>query len=196
MGNTIQSDHPHAGARLRSAVWMSVPILVAAAVAAGLYVFGTRHVPDYSISLFGQTAADTLPLKSWLGTGLLALAGVQLGLALWIYGRLPGAGVAPLRVVTGHRLVGACALLLTLPIAYHCAFAYGVQTHVDARVAVHSIAGCLLYGAFAAKVTVVRSERFPGWTLPLVGGTLVALVAVLWYTSALWYFDGYRLPIL
>jgi hypothetical protein len=45
-------------------------------------------------------------------------------------------------------------------------------------------------------VTVVRSERFPGWTLPLVGGTLVALVAVLWYTSALWYFNGYRLPVL
>jgi len=41
-------------------------------------------------------------------------------------------------------------------------------------------------------MTVVRSERFPGWTLPLVGGTLVALVAVLWYTSALWYFNGYR----
>jgi hypothetical protein len=142
MGNTIQPDQPDAGARLRSAAWMALPILVAAAVAGGLYVFGTRHVPDYSTSLFGQTAADTLPLKSWLGTGLLALAGAQLGLALWIYGRLPGAGVAPLRVATGHRLVGVCALLLTLPIAYHCAFAYGVQTHVDARVAVHSIAGC------------------------------------------------------
>ena len=24
-------------------------------------------------------------------------------------------------------------------------------------------------------MTVVRSERFPGWTLPLVGGTLVAV---------------------
>jgi hypothetical protein len=196
MGNTTQSEKPRPPARLRSATWLSLPLVVGAVVTAGLYVFGTQHVPVYSTSLFGQTAADTLPLKSWLGTGLLALAGVQLALALWMYGRLPGAGVAPLRTATGHRLVGACALLLTLPIAYHCAFAYGVQTHVDARVAVHSLAGCFLYGALAAKVTIVRSERFPGWALPLAGGVLVALVVVLWYTSALWYFNDYRLPIL
>ena len=103
---------------------------------------------------------------------------------------------ARLGSTTVHRAVGVLALLLTLPIAYHCAFAYGVQTMIDARVAVHSIAGCFLYGAFAAKLTVVRSGRFPGWALPLAGGTLVALVAVLWYTSALWYFNGYRLPVL
>jgi len=80
------------------------------------------------------------------------------------------------------------------PIAYHCAFAYGVQTNIDARVAVHSLAGCFFYGAVAAKLIVVRSRRLPGWALPLAGGTLVALVAVLWYTSALWYFDDYSLP--
>jgi hypothetical protein len=34
----------------------------------------------------------------------------------------------------------------------------------------------------------------PGWGLPLAGGTLVVLVAVLWYTSAFWYFDDYSLP--
>jgi hypothetical protein len=51
-----------------------------------------------------------------------------------------------LGMATGHRLVGLCALVLTLPIAYHCAFAYGVQTHVDARVAVHSSAGCFFTG--------------------------------------------------
>jgi hypothetical protein len=175
---------------------LSLPLVIGAAVTAGLYVFGTRHVPNYSTSLFGQTAADTLPLKSWLGTGLLGLAGVQLAVALWMYGRLPGVAVAPMQVATGHRLVGVCALILTLPIAYHCAFAYGVQTHLDTRVAVHSLAGCFLYGAFAAKVTIVRSERYPSWAFPLVGGLLVALVAVLWYTSALWYFNDYRLPIL
>ena len=75
-----------------------------------------------------------------------------------------------------------------------CAFAYGVQTDIDARVAVHSLAGCFLYGAVAAKLIVVRSGRLPGWALPLAGGTLVALVAVLWYTSALWYFDDNSLP--
>ena len=52
-------------------------------------------MPDYSgTALFGATAADTLPLKSWLATALLGFAVLQLGLALWLYGRLPGAGPA------------------------------------------------------------------------------------------------------
>jgi hypothetical protein len=183
--------------RLESLARLLLPVGFTLAIAGGLYAFGTRHVPDYSgTALFGRTATDTLPLKSWLATGLLALAVLQLGLALWLYGRLPGLGAA--RPPTGnvHRAVGIIALLLTLPIAYHCAFAYGVQTKVDSRVAVHSLAGCFLYGAFAAKLVVVRSRRLPGWALPLAGGTLVVLVAVLWYTSALWYFNNYSLPSL
>jgi len=74
--------------------------------------------------------------------------------------------------------------------------AYGVQTKLDARVAVHSVAGCFLYGAFVAKIVLVRAPRWrvPGWALPVVGGILVATVAALWYTSALWYFNGLRLP--
>ena len=95
-----------------------------------------------------------------------------------------------------HRVVGVAALLLTLPIAYHCAFAYGVKTDIDARVAVHSLAGCFFYGAVVAKLAIVRSRRLPGWTLPLAGGTLVVLVAVLWYTSALWYFNNFGIPAL
>jgi hypothetical protein len=185
---------PEGALPARRPVWLAVPLAAAAAITAGLYVFGTQHTPDYSISLFGETAADTLPLKSWLGTSLLALAAVQLVLALWIYGRLPRAAAAPAGVATAHRLVGLAALVLTLPIAYHCAFAYGVQTSVDTRVAVHSVAGCFLYGAFAAKVAIVRSKRLPGWTLPIAGGLLVVVVVVLWYTSALWYFNNYSLP--
>jgi hypothetical protein len=57
-------------------------------------------------------------------------------------------------------------------------------------VAVHSIAGCLLYGAFVAKVLVVRSRRLPGWALPAAGGALVVVIALLWYTAALWVFTG------
>ena len=165
-----------------------------AAVAGALYAFGTQHTPDYTTSLFGQTGPDTFKLKSWLATGVLAFAAVQLGLALWMYGRLPWIGVAPPSVGPVHRAIGALAILLTIPIAYHCAFAYGVQTNIDARIAIHSLAGCFFYGAVAAKLTIVRSRRLPGWTLPLAGGTLVVLVAVLWYTSALWYFNDFNLP--
>lgn len=175
---------------------LAIPLLLAIAIAVGIYVFGRNHVPDYSgTALFGRTAADTLELKSWLATAILGLALLQLLSALWMYRKLPAAGRPPRRLPLVHRLFGAAALLVTLPIAYHCMFAYGVQNY-DARIAVHSLAGCFFYGAFAAKVTVVRSRRFPGWILPLVGGTLVTVVAVLWYTSALWYFNDFSLPVL
>jgi Family of unknown function (DUF6529) len=167
---------------------------LAAAFAAGLYAFGTSHTPDYSISLFGRTGPDTLSLKSWLATGVLALAGVQIALALWMYRKLPRIRPPTSRVGNVHRTIGVAAFLLTLPIAYHCAFAYGVQTDLDTRVAVHSLAGCFFYGAFAAKLLIVRSRRFPGWTLPVAGGTLAVLVVALWYTSALWYFNDFSLP--
>jgi hypothetical protein len=178
------------------AFWFVALAVLATALTVGLYVFGTEHVPDYSTGLFGRTGPDTLPLKSWLATGVLALAAVQLLLALWIYGKLPRVEPSAARIVTVHRAVGVAAILLTLPIAYHCILAYGVQTHLDTRIEVHSLAGCFLYGAVAAKLLIVRSRRYPGWTLPVAGGTLVTLAAVLWYTSALWYFDNFSLPAL
>ena len=76
--------------------------------------------------------------------------------------------------------------------ALHCLNAYGVQLS-SPRLAVHSLAGCFLYGAFVAKILLVRSKRLPGWALPVAGGTLVTVVVVLWYTAALWYFNGFRL---
>ena len=175
---------------------LTVPIAILAAVAAAIYVVGTSITPDYSgTALFGKTATDTLPLKSDLASVVLALAVLQLLLAMWIYGRLPRLGVASLRIGSVHRGIGVLAILVSLPIAYHCMRAYGVETF-DSRVAVHAVAGCFFYGAFAAKVTIVRSSRMPGWTLPVAGGTLVALVAVLWYTSALWYYNDFSIPLL
>ena len=179
---------PRSAAPARPAAWLAAPLVAAAAVSVGLYIFGTEHTPDYYTSLFGRTAADTLPLKSWLGTGLLALAAVQVALALWMYGRLPGVQAVPGGVPTAHRLVGVAAFVLTLPIAYHCAFAYGVQTSVGARVAVHSIAGCFLYGSLrrqgddrplkAASGVDAPGGRRPAGHLgrdPLVHGLAVVL---------------------
>jgi hypothetical protein len=34
----------------------------------------------------------------------------------------------------------------------------------------------------------------PHRVLPVAGGTLAVVVGVLWYTSAVWYYDGFRLP--
>jgi len=61
-------------------------------------------------------------------------------------------------------------------------------------VAIHSIAGCFFYGAFVAKVLLVRTRRLPGWVLPVAGGTLAAVPGVLWYASAVRYHNGYQLP--
>src|ERR1039457_4357504 len=44
------------------------------------------HQPDYAFSLLG---ASPVPAKSLLATIALALAAVQVLLALWIYGKLP-----------------------------------------------------------------------------------------------------------
>jgi hypothetical protein len=173
-----------------------LPLGLALAVAAGLYALGTANASHLTAAQFDQTLTDTVPLKSWLATALLALAATQLGLALWIYDRLPGLVAAGRSVVTVHRAVGGVAILLTLVIAYRCASTYGVQTGISARVAVHSVAGCFLFGAIVAKLVIVRLGRFRGWVVPLAGGTLVVLVAVLWYTSALWYFNDFSLPAL
>jgi Family of unknown function (DUF6529) len=163
---------------------------LAAGVTAAIYAAGRLIQPDYTFSLLG---ADPIPLKSALATTTLALAGLQVLLALWLYRKLPLAAAPPRAVRPAHRITGAVLFALTVPVALHCLIAYGVQLG-SPRVAVHSVAGCLFYGAFAAKVLAVHSRRLPGWLLPLAGGILAVVIAVLWYTSALWYYNGYQLP--
>jgi hypothetical protein len=155
--------------------------LLAIRVAAALYVAGRLHQPDYTFSMFG---ADPFPPKSLLATIALGLAGVQVLLALWIYRKLPLAGSPPRPVPVTHRVTGFAVFALTIPVAVHCLIVYGVQL-TSPRVAIHSVAGCFLYGAFAAKVLLVHSRRLPGWALPVAGGTLAIVIGVLWYTSAL-----------
>ena len=175
----------------RPAGWRLAGIaLLAIGVAAALYVAGRLLRPDYAFSLFG---ADPVPAKSLLASVVLALAGVQVLLALWLYRKLPLAPGPPRPVPVVHRVIGFAMFALTVPVAVHCLIAYGVQLTTP-RVAVHSVAGCFFYGAFAAKVLLVHSRRLPGWALPLAGGTLAIVIGVLWYTSALWYYDGYQLP--
>ena len=172
---------------------VAISTLVGVALAVVLYVIGRVHTPDYTIGLFGRTGLAAISLKSLLATVAAALAVVQVVLALWIYGKLPGAGSAPRTVGLTHRTVGAVLVVVTLPVAIHCLLAYGVQLS-SLRVAVHSIAGCFFYGAVLAKVLFVHNKRLPGWVLPLAGGLLAVTVVLLWYTSALWYYNGYNLP--
>lgn len=160
-------------------------------MAGGVYLLTRVVTPDINTSLFGRRATGAFALKAWLASGVLAFAVFQACSALWIYGRLPGR--RPRRLGLTHRISGYSAIVVSLPIAYHCLFAYGFRDF-DRRTVVHSIAGCFFYGAFTAKVIVVRSRRLPGWALPAAGGTLFTLVVVLWYSAALWYFDDFDAP--
>jgi Family of unknown function (DUF6529) len=168
--------------------------ILAAAVVAALVVIGRVHTVNPAFSLFGSQFEAAVTLKALLATFVLGLAGLQVLLALWIYRRLPLAGSAHRPVRLAHRLVGFALFALTVPIALHCLIAYGVQ-FTSVRVAVHSLAGSFFYGAFVAKVLLVQTRRLPGWLLPVAGGTLAVVVVVLWYTSALWYYNGYQLPL-
>lgn len=130
--------------------------------------------------------SDTLHMKAWLITAVLLLALGQLLTASHIYEvlRLPPKGRF-YHVV--HRWSGRTAILLTLPVAYHCIFMLGFGTD-DVRVYIHSLLGSFLYGAVLAKVFIVRSSGFRGWALPLAGGVLFLILAGLWITSAFWFF--------
>lgn len=193
-------DMSPAGSAGRSEAGQKPPIariavigLLSAGVAVALYVAGRVHTVNPAFSLFGRQYLAAVSLKAVLATVALGVAVVQVLLALWMYRKLPLAGTPPRAVRPAHRGLGFGLFALTIPIALHCLIAYGVQL-TSARVAVHSLAGCFLYGAFVAKVLLVHTRRLPRWALPVAGGTLAVTVAVLWYSSALWYYNGSQLP--
>jgi hypothetical protein len=58
----------------------------------------------------------------------------------------------------------------------------------------HSLFGCAFYGAFAAKVVVVRSPSLPGAALPIAGGLVFTLLVAVWLTSGLWFISHHGFP--
>jgi len=90
-----------------------------------------------------------------------------------------------------HRWSGRLAILLTIPVAFHCIFILGFSTY-NTRVLAHSIVGSFVYGVIVVKLLMVHSRRYPGWALPVAGGTLFAVLTTLWATSAAWYFTNVR----
>ena len=164
--------------------WLFVPLFAFALVSlvAGLLA---DHSPR-SKGYFRLFFSDPVHLKAGFATAAVALAVFQLFTAAWIFGKLPWRRPAWIGVV--HRWSGRLAFTATLPVAYHCIFKLGFQTPTT-RVVAHSLLGCFVYGAFAAKVTIVRLHQFPKITLPLAGGALFAILVGVWYTSALWLYN-------
>jgi Family of unknown function (DUF6529) len=161
--------------------------LVGALVAVSLGVYGRVHDPasETTIRAFFTT---TLHFKAWMTTLALVLAIGQVLGALWMYGKLP-LRPAPSWVGPAHRISGSLALLVSLPVAYHCLWSLGFNPDPGgSRRFWHSVLGCAFYGAFATKILVVRSRRMPGWALPAAGAVLFTALVLIWLTSSLWFF--------
>lgn len=165
--------------------------MVGAAVALTLGIYANAHSPSSDVTItLGFT--NTITMKVWLTTIVLGFALIQFLSALWMYGRLP-LGAAPSWLGSVHRISGRLAFLVSLPVAFACLYQLGFQ-HTSARVLIHSILGCLFYGAFAAKVLIVRSRNLPGSVLPLAGGLVFVLLVYIWLLTVLWYVDQSGFP--
>lgn len=181
MSQTVTADRNTRGVFLGA-------VVIGALVAVLLGVYGRHHDPasETTIKLFFST---TLHFKTWATTAVIVLVLGQIFGALWMYGKLPLFGTAPDWVGPMHRLSGTLALLISLPVAYHCLWSLGFNPDPGgSRRFWHSIFGCAFYGAFVTKVLVVRSKRMPSWALPIVGGVLAAILIAVWLTSSLWFF--------
>jgi len=164
---------------------------VGALVALSLGIYGNVHEPasDLAITL---GFSDTITMKVWLASVALLFALFQVFSALWMYGRLP-LRRAPGWIGNAHRISGRLAFLISLPVAYHCLYQLAFQD-TTTRVLAHSLLGCAFYGAFAAKVVVVRSHFLPGLALPVAGGLVFTILVAVWLTSGLWFISENGIP--
>ncbi len=124
-------------------------------MAAALHVAGRLHHPGYA---FSMVRADPIPPKPLPATTALALAGLQVLPALWIYRKLPPAASPPRPVPATHRVTGFTMLALTVPAAVHCLIAHGAPP-TSPRVAIPPSPAAFFHGAFAAKVQLAHSRR-------------------------------------
>ena len=174
-----------------SAGLLVVPALVGCLVALTLGIYGRLHSPTgVAVDIAGFSSPGTV--KAWLASAAVVFALVQVGSSLVMYGKVPWIA-APSWIGGLHRWSGRIAFILTVPVVVHCLYALGFQTY-NARVLVHSIAGCLFFGTFTVKMLSLTRRGMPAWVLPVLGGAVFALLVLLWFTSAFWFFSvfGFR----
>jgi len=178
---TRTATRPAEQARDYFRVPLLVFVLVGCAVGLALGVYAAQHKPaGYALDIAGFSAP--LYVKAWLTTFAAVLAVVQLLTAARLYD--PD---VPAWTGTVHRWSGRVAVLLTVPVVVHCTYALGFGTY-EPRVLVHSLLGCVFYGAFVTKMLILSRRGQPRWVLPVAGGVLFAALIALWLTSSLWVF--------
>jgi hypothetical protein len=162
--------------------WLIGALLAGCATAVVLGVYGGAHQPTgVALDVAGFTSAAYA--KAWLASVAAVLAVVQLGTGLRLY-----SAAAPAWTARVHRWSGRIAMIVTVPVVVHCLYALGFQTG-SVRVLVHSVLGCVLYGAFVAKMLVLSRRGMPQWVVPVLGGLLFAALVGVWLTSAVWLFS-------
>jgi uncharacterized protein DUF6529 len=170
----------------RSTQWVLLPLTVGALVSLSVGIIAKTRQDSSPSGYFDLFFSDPIHLKAWFATAAAVLAFVQIVTAAWIFRRIPVE--KPPWVNAVHRWTGRLAFLCTLPVAYHCIFKLGFRTG-DNRVLLHSLVGSAFFGAYAAKVLIIKMKRYPVWVIPTAGGLLFTTLIVLWYTSALWFFS-------
>ena len=178
----------------RNRTALALVLLAGAAVAVAIGAYARVHHPA-ARPLFLLGFSGMLQLKSWLATAALVLVVVQVGSALWMWGRLPGVGRPPGWLPELHRWSGSIAFTLSLPVAVHCVWSLGFVTTTP-RVLAHGLVGCAFYGAYAAKMLGLRVRGLPSWTVPVLGGSVFSLFLLVWTTSAVWFFTRSGVPLL
>lgn len=167
-----------------------IALLCGAVVAVLLGVNDRRHPGGAHPVKLGFDSVIEMKTVFAFAIGLLLL--IQLALALWMYGKL-GRTSAPGWVGPVHRTIGVVTVVVSLPVAYDCLLAFGIQTY-EPRVLAHALLGCAVYGAFVVKIFAVRSRTSPSWFLPVAGGVFFALFMAAVLTSAVWYSAQYGFP--
>lgn len=185
---------PRQSTRVSLGAWWLLPLgFVVASAAAEValtlgWVFWPSSVPTYSFGF-----SDFTHMKIWFASAALALAVLQLVWAARIYRLLRFPPHSHFYNLV-HRWSGRVALLLTLPIAYHCLIIAG-QTPLDSRVLTHMVLGAFFYGVVVAKILIARRPGMAGWLLPVAGGLLFTLLLGLWLTSVPWWVQLYGMSL-
>ena len=165
-----------------------IPSVIGGLVALTLGLYGRLHSPTgIAVNIAGFSSPGAV--KAWLATLATVCAIIQVVSALVMYGKIPGVS-APSWIGGLHRWSGRVAFLAAVPVAIHCLYALGFQNY-STRVLLHSIFGCLFFGAFTVKMLILPKKGLPGWVLPFWGAVVFTALVLIWLTSAYWFFSTF-----
>lgn len=137
------------------------------------------------------TGGHVTAVKIVLASVLLALAVYQVMLMVVGYGLVRTPFLSAASASVAHRAVGDTIVVLVLLVGAACLAYYGIEDSAEdgtpgpeVRVTVHVVAGFTLAGVLALKLLVLHRWRRAQRLLPLLGVSVLALLFVLWLSSA------------